>query len=35
MITTAAEVRELLDAVTRLEEAATESRPVTLLRVVA
>jgi len=31
----AAEVRELLDAVTHLEQAATESRPLTLLRVVA
>jgi integrase len=31
----AAEVRELLDAVTLLEQAATESRPLTLLRVVA
>lgn len=31
----AAEVRELLNAVTLLEDAATESRPLTLLRVVA
>ena len=31
----AAEVRELLDAVTLLEQAATESRPLTMLRVVA